>query len=72
MNEIRDHKYDDFKVEIKTKDSIILKDVSIKTPGKDNFLINNLNLSIETEKALITWKQFKRIRDDREAALSAA
>jgi len=32
----------------------------------------NFRLWDETEKALITWKQFKRIRNDREAALSAA
>ena len=53
MNEIRDNQFDDFKVAIKTNDSIILKNVSIKTPGKDNFLINNLNLSLETGQSLL-------------------
>ena len=37
-----------------------------------SFRCMNFRLWDETEKALITWKQFKRIRDDREAALSAA
>ena len=32
----------------------------------------NFRLWDESEKALITWKQFKAIRGDREAALSAA
>ena len=53
MNEIRNNQFDDFKVEIKTNDSIILKNVSIKTPGKDNYLINNLNLSLETGQSLL-------------------
>ena len=53
MNEIRDNKFDDFKAEIKTNDSIILKNVSIKTPGTDNLLINNLNLSLETGQSLL-------------------
>jgi len=53
MNDIRDNQYDDFEVEIKKNDSIILKNVSIKTPGKENYLINNLNLSIESGQSLL-------------------
>jgi len=53
MNEIRNNQFEDFKVEIKNNDSIILKNVSIKTPGKDNYLINNLNLSLETGQSLL-------------------
>ena len=53
MNEIRNNQIDDFKVEIKTNDSIILRDVSIKTPGKDNFLINHLNLSLDQGQRLL-------------------
>ena len=53
MNEIKNNQFEDFKVEIKNNDSIILKNVSIKTPGKDNYLINNLNLSLETGQSLL-------------------
>lgn len=37
-----------------------------------SFKCMNFRLWDESEKALITWKQFKAIRGDREAALSAA
>ncbi len=53
MNEVKDNQYDDFNVAIKTNESIILKNVNIKTPGKDNFLIKNLNLSVETGQSLL-------------------
>ncbi len=53
MNDVKDNQYEDFNVKIKTNDSIILKNVSIKTPGKDNLLINNLNLSIEIGQSLL-------------------
>ncbi len=53
MNEVKDNYYDDFSVNIKNNESIILKNVNIKTPGKENVLIQNLNLSITTGESLL-------------------
>ncbi len=53
MNEVKDNYYDDFSVNIKTNESIILNNVNIKTPGKENVLIKNLNLSIKTGETLL-------------------
>ncbi len=53
MNEVKDNYYDDRSVNIKTNESIILKNVNIKTPGKENVLIKNLNLSIRTSESLL-------------------
>ncbi len=53
MNEVKDNYYDDYSVNIKTNESIILKNVNIKTPGKENVLIKNLNLSIKTGESLL-------------------
>ncbi len=53
MNEVKDNYYDDFSVNIKTNESIILRNVNIKTPGKENVLIKNLNLSLRTGESLL-------------------
>ncbi len=53
MNEVKDNYYDDFSINIKTNEAIILKNVNIKTPGKENVLIKNLNLSITTGETLL-------------------
>ena len=53
INEVKTSKFNQFRNNVKSKDSILLKNINVKTPDNSKLLVENLNLSVDNGESVL-------------------